>query len=230
MTSKDLLLNFVRQYKKPFSVESAANMTGLAISEIEANLAILLQEKMIKRISETEAIYVRCQRYNPIVGYSQKGDWRFDPQAAGALLDLLEKQSYNSIRVIAKDFGRSRQWVFVYLEALASLGIVGVKGRICNYYVITRDNLNQLGSIIKPCILGDLRSPHGERRKQVSQANKVKREQEYMEMLERREKRELERQAKLKLRQQEYQEKKRQHQAAKDKYIAYLHSKGCKTH
>jgi predicted transcriptional regulator len=229
MTPKDLLLNFVRQYKKPFSVESAANLTGLPASEIEQMLPELITENLVKRISETESIYVRCQRYNPIVGYNQKGDWKFDPQAASALLDLLDSKQYNSIRVIAKDFGRSRQWVFVYLEALASLGIIGVKGRICNYYVITRDNLNQIGSQIKPGILGDLRSPHGEKRKQVSQANKEKREQERQEMLERSEQREKKRQAIFKTRQLERQEQQRRRQAAKNKYIAYLHSMGCKS-
>jgi hypothetical protein len=214
MTYRDLLLNFVRQYKKPFSAEIAANMTDLPKDTVEQILPELMADHIIKLISGTEAIYVRCQRYNPIVGYNQKGGWKFDPQAAAALLDLLESQSYYSIRMIAKDFGRSRQWVFVYLEALASQGNIGVRRRGNIYYVISKDNLNTLGSIVKPGILGDLRSPHGEQRKQVCRRSKEERELERQQMLERWEQRERERQARVEFKRQEYQEKLKQKQEA----------------
>jgi|GEM_PF-197973 len=214
MTNRDLLLNFVSQYKKPFSAELAANLTGLPVGEIERMLPKLIAEKLVKRISEMEAIYASCQRYNPIVGYSQKGNWRFDPQAASALLDLLQTKRYNSIRGIANDFGRSRQWVFVYMEALASQGNIGAKGDA--YYVINKDNLSRIGYKIKPGILSDLRSVITEHYRDVRKKKTEKFNQEMQLLKEKNRLRRKEiKKARLEARQKQYQEYKRNRQANK---------------
>jgi len=221
MSPRDLMLNFVSLYKKPFSAEIAASLTGLSRSDTESIIQELLQNQTIKQISQSESIYVKNQRYNAVVGYNQKGSWRFDPSAASALLDFIEKQSYNSIRKIAADFGKSRQWVFVYIEALASIGIVGVKGDA--YYVITRANLNKLGSYIKAGIIGDLRSIFGENRQQMAKDKKAKYDQEVKE---RREKAWSERKIRMEARQLAEQEKQRKKAEAllrrKNNYIIYL--------
>lgn len=163
MTTKDLVLNFVRQFKKPFNAETVANMIAQDISAIEPMLLELLADKTIKLISKKEGIYVLADRYQPMVCYNQKGDWKFEVGAATALLDQIEKGKYTSIRAIAEAFGRSRQWVFVYMEALASIGCIGMVGK--QYKVICRDRLREIGKHIEPGILGRMRQKINEEEK-----------------------------------------------------------------
>jgi hypothetical protein len=46
--------------------------------------------------------------------------------------------------------------VFVYLETLASIGMVGINSN--EYFIITREGILKLGMDIQPCILGELRA------------------------------------------------------------------------
>ena len=39
-------------------------------------------------------------------------------------MNAIEKGKYSGIRAIAQAIGKSRQWVYIYLEALASIGVV----------------------------------------------------------------------------------------------------------
>ncbi|MDY0151528.1 MAG: hypothetical protein RBS43_04575 [Candidatus Cloacimonas sp.] len=64
-----------------------------------------------------------------------------------------------SIREIANDYGKSRQVVFVYLEAMASIGMVGIKSYWC--FIITREGVLKLGTSIQPGILGNWRNESG---------------------------------------------------------------------
>ena len=84
-----------------------------------------------------------------------------------ALLNLIEKRSFTSIRSIAEAFGRSRQWVFVYLEALASAGVIGVNQY--GYCVLTKKDVGNIGIKIKRGILKELISHCAELRKQQKQ-------------------------------------------------------------
>lgn len=93
--------------------------------------------------------------------------WKHDILSAIKLLDLIESKSYHSIRELAKDFGRSKQFVFVYLEALASISLICMNPH--GYYIKTRLGIEQLGRYIQPGILGVLKrysgisSPYGRR-------------------------------------------------------------------
>lgn len=126
MTARELVLNFVNQYNKPFDAELIANLTGLDVEEVEPVMVEMIRDKTIKLISNREPIYARSNRFTSTVDQQLRPSWYFDPQAALALLNLIESRSFTSIRSIAEAFGRSRQWVFVYLEALASAGVIGV--------------------------------------------------------------------------------------------------------
>ncbi|MDP3115183.1 MAG: hypothetical protein Q8M98_10495 [Candidatus Cloacimonadaceae bacterium] len=164
MNPNELVLNFVNLYNHPFTAELAAEMTALDISLVAPILDKLYSDLTIKLISPEDGIFVRNNRYNPVVGYNKKGDWRFDPAAATALLDLIEQGQYKSVRAIANAFGRSRQWVFVYMEAMASLEMIG----LCNnaYTVLNRGKINFIGMIIIPGALGDLRPKLSDNEKQ----------------------------------------------------------------
>lgn len=153
MNPTELILNFVNLYNHPFTADLAAEMTAQETSLVVPILESLHSDQTIKLISPEDGIYVRSNRFNPVVGYKQKSEWRFDPAAATVLLDHIEKGRYHSIRGVAKGFPRSRQWVFVYMEALASMGILDYDG--C-YKVITRDNLTDIGKTVKKGALSDL--------------------------------------------------------------------------
>lgn len=169
----ELVLNFVNQYKHPFTAELAAEMTAVELDLVKIALADLLADKTIKLISPEEGIYVRSNRYNPIVGYGCKQDWRFDEQAAAALLDLIEGGSYRSVRQIADAYGRSRQWVFVYMEALVSIGCIGISGKL--YQVLRKDNISEIGTRIEAGCLGKLKPKISEAEKQRRAAEKEER-------------------------------------------------------
>jgi len=167
MTARELVLNFVNQYNKPFDAELIANMTGLEIEEIEPIITELLKDKSIKLASNREPIYARSNRFNTNLDKQLRAHWNFDPKAALALLNQIEQGQYTSIRSIAEDFGRSRQWVFVYLEALASAGVIGVNQY--GYCVLTKKDVGKVGIRIKRGILKELISHCAELRKQQKQ-------------------------------------------------------------
>jgi hypothetical protein len=151
MTAPELIQNFVRYYRKPFSTETVASFTSVQVEEVKPVLTELASSGKIKELCE--GIFVKANRYNPNLCYGLKGTWKFDQQAANQLLNLIEHGDYTSIRNIAVDFHRSRQWVFVYLEALASIDAIGFDKV---YYVKSRAHLKDLGKIIKKGILGEL--------------------------------------------------------------------------
>ena len=153
MTTKDLAQNFVSQFNKPFDLGTISSLIGRSPRSVKPVLAELLTAKQIRLVDPEQGIYVRDNRYLTSVCYHQKGNWQFKPEAAAALLDHIEKGSYTSVRGVAKDFPRSRQWVFVYMEALASMGILDYEE--C-YVVRTRDNLKEIGKVVKKGALNDL--------------------------------------------------------------------------
>ena len=164
MTARELVLNFVNQYNKPFDAELIANMTGLDIDDVEPVMVEMIKDKTIKLISDREPIYGRSNRFNTNLDKQLRAHWNFDPKAALALLNLIEKRSFTSIRSIAEAFGRSRQWVFVYLEALASAGVIGVNQY--GYCVLTKKDVGNIGIKIKRGILKELIAHCAELREQ----------------------------------------------------------------
>jgi len=155
MTTKDLAVNFVSQFNKPFDLGTISSLIGRSPRSVKPVLAELLTAKQIKLVDPEQGIYVRDNRYNASVCYHQKGNWQFDPQAATALLDQIESGSYNSVRAIAQTIERSRQWVFVYMEALASIGCVILSDK--KYIVVSKEQVKDIGKKITPGILGSMR-------------------------------------------------------------------------
>ncbi len=171
MNARELVLNFVNQCRKPFDAALIANMTGLDIEEVEPIMVEMIEDKTIKLISNREPIYARCNRFNTTVDKQMRPNWHFDPKAALALLNLIEQGSFTSIRSIAEAFGRSRQWIFVYLEALASAGVIGVNQY--GYCVLTKKDVGKVGIKIKRGILKEMISHCAELRKQQRLQDKL---------------------------------------------------------
>ncbi len=156
MTNKELILNFIRQYDRPFNAESIAQMTNVCREAIEMLLSELLQSRVIKQIEDDPPIYVRANRYQARIGYQHYKGWTFSIIDAHRLLDILEQGRYKSIRDIAQAVGKSRQWAYIYLEALASIEVVDLRGFI--YVVVSRQNVPKIGRKVQKSILGQLRS------------------------------------------------------------------------
>jgi len=156
MTSRELLQNFISLYHKPFTVEVAASLVDLDQAEVTSLLQEFLQAGQIKRISESEDIFVRCNRYNQKLGTHHYRNWVFDVKDANQLLNVIEKGRYSGIRALAQAIGKSRQWVYVYLEALASIGVVDYHNY--RYVVISRKHLHKIGTKVQKGILKRLHS------------------------------------------------------------------------
>lgn len=156
MTDKELILNFISQYDRPFNAELMAKLTSVSIEATEKLLPELLQSQAIKQIEDSPPIYVRANRFQARIGYQHYKGWTFSLADAHRLLDILEQGSYKSIREIAQVIGKSRQWVYIYLEALASIEVIDLRGYI--YVVISRQNLPKIGRKVQKGILGQLRN------------------------------------------------------------------------
>jgi len=156
MTDKELTLNFINQYDRPFNAELIAKMTSVDIEATEELLPELLQSQEIKQIEDDPPIYVRANRYQARIGYQHYKGWTFSLADAHRLLDILEQGKYKSIREIAQVIGKSRQWVYIYLEALASIEAVDLRQHF--YVVISRQNVPKIGRKVQKGILGQLRN------------------------------------------------------------------------
>ena len=156
MTDKELILNFINQYDRLFNAELIAKLTSVSIEATEMLLPELLQSQAIKQIEDSPPIYVRANRYQARIGYQHYKGWTFSLADAHRLLGILEQGRYRSIREIAQDIGKTRQWVYIYLEALASIEVVDLRQHI--YVVISRQNVPKIGRKVQKGILGQLRN------------------------------------------------------------------------
>jgi hypothetical protein len=155
MPHKELILNFINQYDRPFNAEVIAGLTNVRRDVIETQLPELIQIQAIKQIEDNPPIYVRANRYQARIGYQHYKGWTFSIADAHKLLDILEQGRYKSIREIAQSIGKSRQWVYIYLEALASIEVIDLRSFI--YVVISRQNVPKIGRKVQKGILGQLR-------------------------------------------------------------------------
>ena len=119
----------------------------------------MLINQEIKCISTQDKLYVSSNRYQSQVGFNQKGKWNYSTQVAEEILILLNTRQFRSIREIANAYGKSRQLVFVYMEALASIDMVGID--CSGYKVLSKEGILKLGTYIQPAILGKLRKESG---------------------------------------------------------------------
>jgi len=62
------------------------------------------------------------------VGFNQKGKWNYSILVAEETLNMLDTSQFRYIREIALVFGKSRQLIYVYLEALTSIDVVDING------------------------------------------------------------------------------------------------------
>ena len=159
MLNSETVSKLISSYNQPFTPKMLAGMLDSDIQEVEHLLDDLVNKEKVLCISPSNSLYVRANRYTQGMAPDPRCKWKYDIKTAMQLLDIIENKSYRSIRELAKDFGRSRQFVFVYLEALASISIIGMNPH--GYYIKTRLGIEQLGRHIQPGILGVLKKYSG---------------------------------------------------------------------
>lgn len=161
MLDSETVTNLISRYNRPFTPKLLAGMLDSDIQEVEHLLYDLTKADKVRCISPSNSLYVRANRYTHGMALDPRCKWKYEIQTALKLLDLIECKSYRSIRELTRDYGRSRQFVFVYLEALASISIIGMNPH--GYYIKTRLGIEQLGRHIQPGILGVLKRYSGMR-------------------------------------------------------------------
>lgn len=157
-----LVENFVAMYRKPFSVGIICEMVGLDAAEVAVELERLKGERKVKEVEPGlwQALWVHNVNHsNSFNGYK----WTYKGAHARKILDLLDAKEYTSARKLAVAMGVSRQFTYLYMEALASIGAVDWDGE--KYVSTGRGDLLRLGLEVEKGILGRLK---GIRRKEVT--------------------------------------------------------------
>jgi hypothetical protein len=159
MTQQELVRRFILQFRRPFNRKLVCEMTDVPLEIVNGVMRTMLAEGNIRCICEDEEIYVYAHRYDfkLVNTHSQKLD--FSKMECGRLLKVIASRKIRSIRQLASIYGRSRQWVFVYLEAMASVKVIGINKS--GYCVLDHQKIPMVGSIVIKGILGELRSKAG---------------------------------------------------------------------
>jgi hypothetical protein len=150
MNEREIFANFVSQYRKPFDAEAAALSTGIPGHLVNQLIREFMTHDRIKCLCEgANPIYVRFNRYD--VRLSAPHGLCPYPEKAAFLLSFIESGQYQSVRQLAKVVGKSRQWIYLYLEAMLSVGVVRVEN---GFYVAgDKSRLRLVGSTIDKGII-----------------------------------------------------------------------------
>ncbi len=159
MTSKDLVIRFVTSSGSLFGIEEIMECTGLSRRVIKRVLNELVAEKCVKQISKRDPVYVKDYASKIRISSIHSTDWAYSIEDCEKVMWALDGRYIKSIRALASNIGRSRQWVFKYLEALISVDAIGI--RKAGYYVTCYENIYKVGTIIKKGIISEKRAECG---------------------------------------------------------------------
>ena len=151
MTKSRIVMNFMDQYRKPFDMDVIAGMTGLSKREVRP---IVTRATRAGRVKEIEpGIYIRIHHERVFNSAPRMpGGWRYNVAVGQATLELLARREICSVRALGAAMDKSRQYAYIYLEALASLGAVKWDG--VRYVVTGEGNALELGCQVEKGILG----------------------------------------------------------------------------
>jgi hypothetical protein len=150
MNEREIFANFVSQYRKPFDADAVVLSTGIPGEIVKQLIREFESHDRIKCLVIGESpIYVRLNRYD--VRLSPPHGLCPYPDKAAYLLSFIEAKQYQSVRQLSQAVGKSRQWVYLYLEAMMSVGVVKVQN---GFYVAgDRAKLRLVGSTIDKGII-----------------------------------------------------------------------------
>jgi hypothetical protein len=151
---------FIDSYPTYFNIDLICECTGVEPEAVQERLKQLVVGNTIKKISKYEDIYIANRgRYATKVGTIHSGSWIFEIKTCNDICCLLQDNKVKSIRQLASLTKRSRQWAYLYLEALISVDAVGI--RKSGYYTKDVANIFKVGSIIRKGIISELRAQCG---------------------------------------------------------------------
>jgi len=161
MNEQSIIIDrFVDRFVSYFNLDLICECTGVDRDVVQERLNQLITGNVIRKVSKYEDIYVTNRgRYNINVATIYCSNWAFDLKACQDICFLLEKSQIKSIRQLASKMQRSRQWAYLYLEALISVDAVG----ICKsgYYTKDISMICKVGSVIKKGIISEKRAECG---------------------------------------------------------------------
>lgn len=147
LLARQIADNFVAVCRIPFGVKMFEEMTGL--QDGKGYIREWLEQGKIKEIEA--GIYIVSDLHGRSITSAER-DWRFTVEGAWLVQEALPERS---IRKIGQKIGRSRQWVYRYLEALASIGAVGYDGS--DYVAVLGADVSRIGREIEKGILSRLK-------------------------------------------------------------------------
>ena len=151
---------FVDSYPNYFNVDMICQCTGADPEVVTERLRHLIVGDVIRKISKHEDIYITNRGlYATRVATIHSGNWNFDIKACQDICCLLRCAKVRSIRQLATLMKKSRQWVYLYLEALISVDAVGINKS--GYYTKNMANIFKVGSVIKKGIISEQRDACG---------------------------------------------------------------------
>ena len=161
MNEQGILIDrFVDRFVSYFNLDLICECTGVDRDVVQERLNQLIMGNVIRRVSKYEDIYVTNRgRYATKVSTIHCGNWSFDLKACQDICFLLELSQIKSIRQLAAKMQRSRQWAYLYLEALISVDAVGISKS--GYYTKSLSNIFKVGSVIKKGIISEKRAECG---------------------------------------------------------------------
>lgn len=144
--------NAVNIMQRPYTAEMIAGVIEAPVGKVQAEL-----EKLAKagRVKETDGVYLTCR---PAAQTINK--WCFDQALAKLMLDVIRKKKITSVRALAAEVGYSRQYAYLYMEAMASIGLIrwdAEKGRYMAKRTVKNQTLHALGTGVKKGILGEMK-------------------------------------------------------------------------
>lgn len=163
-----LVENFVEQYRKPFSIDILCEMIGRTRKQVRPVVTRMMFKDRIMEIEPGIYVTVRRERLN-LSRMNGNMLWSYNAEVGERVLGILESQRISNVRALAKVMGVSRQYAYLYLEALASIGLVGWEEGCYVRVNSTRDVSNpedkrqddastiKLGGHVEKGILGRLR-------------------------------------------------------------------------
>jgi predicted transcriptional regulator len=161
MNGQDILIDrFVDRSVSYFNIDLICECTGVDRDAVQERLNQLIADNVIRKISKYEDIYVTNRgRYAAKVSTIHCGNWTFDLKACQDICLMLELSRIKSVRQLAAKMQRSRQWAYLYLEALISVDAVGI--RKSGYYTKDIGMVFKVGSVIKKGIIREKRAECG---------------------------------------------------------------------
>lgn len=144
--------NAVDIMQRPYTAEMIAGVIEAPVDQVQAELKSL---ERAGRVKETDGVYLTCR---PAAQTINK--WCFDQALAKQMLQVIRKKKITSVRALAAEVGYSRQYAFLYMEAMASIGLIrwnAEKGRYVAKRTVKNQTLHALGTGVKKGILGEMK-------------------------------------------------------------------------